>query len=95
MDKEVNKMTRLLKTLVLISLLASVSTYACEWKNKSKAQKTMAQITIEQAKNYTPNYASSWSEARNSKLLEFPATTPKVIKSELNSGTKIESVSIN
>ena len=59
-------MSQLWKIIVVISLLASVSAYACEWKNKSKAQKTMAQITTEQPQTY----ASSWLDARKSPLLK-------------------------
>ena len=73
-------MTQLWKTIVVVSLLASVSIYACEWKNKSKAQKNMAQITAEQPKTY----ATSWSDARNSPLLQFSSNKKEVMSADSN-----------
>lgn len=73
-------MTKLWKTIIIVSLLASVSAYACEWKNKSKAQKTMAQITTEQQQTY----ASSWSDARKSPLLQLSSTKKEVNQADRN-----------
>ena len=73
-------MTKLWKTIIIVSLLASVSSYACEWKNKSKVQKTMAQITTE-----TPQtYVSSWSDAKNSPLLQLTTTNKEMNQTDRN-----------
>jgi predicted secreted protein len=69
--KEGIKMTQILKTLILISLLASVSIYACEWKN---GKKKMTLTSAEAVKTYS----SSWSDAQNSRLLQFTAEDRKV-----------------
>jgi hypothetical protein len=78
--KEGSIMKQLWKTIVILSLLASVSVYSCEWKNKSKAQKTMVQITTEQSQTY----ATSWSDARNSPLLQFSSNKKEVTSADNN-----------